>query len=178
MIKKFDKLEFCEEENTMADMLVKLFDITPPVELEKSLLGEGIRIKRAIAPDKSKIEEFAKRCASEDYSDEVSVALSTTPTTCYIATKGKELVGFACFEATSKNFFGPMAVLKEYRRKGIGKVLLLKSLVSMQEMGYAYAIIGWPTKTAIPFYEKCVNAILIHDESYGLYSQMIEMNEW
>lgn len=160
----------------MADMLVKLFHIAPPAELENRLLNEGIRIKRAIAPDKSKIENFAKICANEDYSDEVSVALSRTPTTCYIATKDKELVGFSCFEATAKNFFGPMAVRKEYRRKGIGKALLLKSLVSMQEMGYAYAIIGWPAKTAIPFYEKCVGAILIDDETCGLYRQMIELD--
>ena len=160
----------------MADMLVKLFNITPPMELENILLNEGIRIKRAIAPNKSKIVDFAKTCTSEDYSDEVSVALSKTPAMCYIATKDKKLVGFACFEATAKNFFGPMAVLKEYRRKGIGKVLLLKSLISMKEMGYAYAIIGWPKKTAIPFYEKCVDAILINDETYGLYKQMIEID--
>ena len=160
----------------MADMLVKLFHITPAAELENILLNEGIRIKRAIAPNKSKIVDFAKTCTSEDYSDEVSVALSKTPATCYIATKGKKLVGFACFVATAKNFFGPMAVLKEYRRKGIGKVQLLKSLISMQEMGYAYAIIGWPTKTAIPFYEKCVDAILINDETYGLYKPLIEID--
>lgn len=160
----------------MADMLVKLFHIPPLAEFEDNLLNEGIRIKRAIAPDKSKIEDFSKICANEDYSDEVSVALSRTPATCYIATKDKELIGFSCFEATAKNFFGPMAVRKEYRRKGIGKVLLLKSLVSMQEMGYAYAIIGWPTKTAIPFYEKCVDALLIDDKTHGLYKQMIEID--
>ena len=160
----------------MADMLVKLSHITPATELENILLNEGIKIKRAIAPNKSKIEDFAKICANENYSDEVSVALSKTPATCYIATKGKKLIGFACFEATAKNFFGPMAVLEEHRRKGVGKVLLLKSLISMREMGYAYAIIGWPTKTAIPFYEKCVDAILIDDETFGLYEQMIEID--
>lgn len=161
----------------MADMLVKLFHLNSPNELENALLSEGIRIKRALAPDKSKIEEFAKTSANENYSDEVSVALTNVPATCYIATKGKKLVGFACFEVTAKNFFGPMAVLEEYRKKGIGKALLLKSLVSMREMGYAYAIIGWPTKSAIPFYEKTVNAILIDEISSGLYKQMIEIDE-
>ena len=87
------------------------------------------------------------------------------------------MIGFACFEATAKNFFGPMAVAKEERKKGIGKVLLLKSLNSMQEMGYAYAIIGWPTKTAISFYEKCVNAELIDEKSSGIYKRMIEIDE-
>ncbi len=83
---------------------------------------------------------------------------------------------FACFEATAKNFFGPMAVSEEHRKHGIGKVLLLKSLYSMMEMGYAYAIIGWPTKSAIPFYEKCVDAIMIEDDSYGVYKRTIEFD--
>ena len=36
----------------------------------------------------------------------------------------------------------PMAVLESERKKGVGRALLLKSLESMQELGYAYAIIG------------------------------------
>lgn len=161
----------------MADMLVKLFHIPSSYELECELLRKGIRIKRALAPDRSKIVEFARTCANEDYSDEVQAALANNPTTCYIATREKKLVGFACFEATAKNFFGPMAVLKEERKEGIGRALLIKSLASMEEMGYAYAIIGWPTKTAIPFYEKCVNAKLIEEETSGLYRRMIEIEK-
>ena len=160
----------------MADMLVKLFHIAPPTELENTLLAEGIRIKRALAPDRRIIEEFSRTCADQDYSAEVSVALARTPAACYIAAKDKEPIGFACFEATAKNFFGPMAVREEYRGKGIGKALLLRSLVSMREMGYAYAIIGWPARTAIPFYEKCVGAVLIGEETHGLYRQMIQID--
>ena len=126
----------------MADMLVKLFNISMPVADEEKLLENGIRIKRALAPDKSKIIEYSKTCGGQDYSDEVSVAFTNNPITCYIATKDKELIGFACFEATAKNFFGPMAVSEKYRKQGVGKVLLLKTLYSMLEMGYAYAIIG------------------------------------
>ena len=69
-----------------------------------------------------------------------------------------------------------MAVSSEYRKQGIGKMLLLKSLYSMQEMGYGYAIIGWPTKSAIPFYEKCVGATMIEDESLGIYRRMINVD--
>ena len=55
--------------------------------------------------------------------------------------------------------------------------MLLKSLTSMQEMGYAYAIIGWPSKTAIPFHEKCVDAVLIDEKSSCVYKRMIEIDE-
>lgn len=161
----------------MPDMLVKLYPLAPPTELENVLLAKGIHIKRALAPDRRKIEEFSRTCAGEDYSAEVSVALAGTPAACYIATKDKELVGFACFEATAKDFFGPMAVRKDYRGRGIGKALLLRSLISMREMGYAYAVIGWPAKAAVPFYEKCVGAVLIGENTHGLYQQMIQFDD-
>lgn len=160
----------------MADMLVKLFNISAPVKEEEIFFENGIRFKRALAPDRNKIIEYSKTCGGEDYSAEVQAAFANNPITCYIATKDKELIGFACFEATAKNFFGPMAVSSEYRKQGIGKMLLLKSLYSMQEMGYGYAIIGWPTKSAIPFYEKCVGATMIEDGSLGIYRRMINVD--
>lgn len=160
----------------MADMLVKLYNISDSRDIEKELLKEGIRIKKALAPDRSKVIEFAKTCAADDYSDEVQAAFCNNPITCYIATKDKKLIGFACYEATAKNFFGPMAVLESERKKGIGKVLLLKSLASMEEIGYAYAIIGWPSESAIPFYEKCVEATMIEESSSGVYKRMIAID--
>ena len=161
----------------MADMLVNLYRIPSSYEIEKKLLAKGIQIKKALAPDRSRIVAFSKNCANDDYSDEVKVAFSNNPITCYIAIRQKKLIGFACYEATAKNFFGPMAVLESERKKGIGKALLLKSLESMQELGYAYAIIGWPTKSAIDFYKNCTNAIMIDDKFSEIYKRMIESNE-
>lgn len=105
----------------MADMLVKLFNIPSSAEIEKELLKEGIRIKKALVPDRSKIVEFSKTCANQDYSDEVLAAFANNPVTCYIATKDKKIIGFACYEATAKNFFGPTAVLQEERKKESAK---------------------------------------------------------
>ena len=125
----------------MADMLVKLFNISMSVNEEEKLLENGIRIKRALATNRSKIVEYSKTCGGQDYSDEVRAAFANNPITCYIATKDKELIGFACFEATAKNFFGPMAVSEEYRKHGIGKVLLLRSLV-MEKCGLKFIRYG------------------------------------
>ena len=161
----------------MADMLVKLYNIPNSYEIEKKLSEEGIKIKKALAPDRSRIIDFSRACAKEDYSNEVTAAFSNNPITCYIATKEKKIIGFACYEATAKDFFGPMAVVKSERRKGIGKALLLKSLESMQELGYAYAIIGWPAKSAVDFYKKCADAIMIDEKSSGVYKRMIEIDE-
>lgn len=45
----------------MADMLVKLFDISYTDELESKLRQNGIRIKRALAPDRSRVVEFSTK---------------------------------------------------------------------------------------------------------------------
>ena len=161
----------------MADMLVKLYNIPNSHDIEKKLLQNGIRIKKALAPDRSKIIAFSRICAKDDYSDEVRAAFSNNPVTCYIATRERELIGFACYEATARNFFGPMAVLESERKKGVGKALLLKALESMRELGYAYAIIGWPANSAVSFYKKCAGAIMIDEKSSGVYKRMVEIDE-
>ena len=161
----------------MADMLVKLYNIPCSHDIEENLSKSGIRCKKALAPNRSKIIAFVKTCAKDDYSDEVRAAFSNNPATCYIATREKELIGFACYEVTARNFFGPMAVLESERKKGVGRALLLKALESMRELGYAYAIIGWPTKSAVSFYKKCVDAIMIDENSSGVYKRMIEIDE-
>lgn len=161
----------------MADMLVKLYNIPNSYAIEEKLSEEGIKIKKALAPDRSRIIDFSRTCAEEDYSDEVNAAFSNNPITCYIATKEKKIIGFACYEATAKDFFGPMAVLENERKKGIGRALLLRSLAPMQELGYAYAIIGWPARSAVDFYKKCADAIMIDEKSSGIYKRMIEIDE-
>ena len=161
----------------MTDMLVKLYNIPYSHDIEENLSKSGIRIKKALAPDRSKIIAFSRICAKDDYSDEVRAAFSNNPITCYIATRERELIGFACYEATARNFFGPMAVVESERKKGVGRALLLKSLESMRELGYAYAIIGWPTNSAVSFYKKCVDALLVDEKSSGVYKRMIEIDE-
>ena len=161
----------------MADMLVKLYNIPCSHDIEENLSKSGIRIKKALAPDRSRIIAFSRTCAKDDYSDEVKDAFSNNPITCYIATREKEIIGFACYEATCRNFFGPMAVLESERKKGVGKALLLKALESMRELGYAYAIIGWPANSAVSFYKRCVDAIMIDESSSGVYKRMIEVDE-
>ena len=161
----------------MADMLVKLYNIPHSHDIEVNLFKSGIRIKKALAPDRSRIIAFSRTCAKDDYSDEVRAAFSNNPVTCYITTREKELIGFACYEATARNFFGPMAVLESERKKGVGKALLLMALESMRELGYAYAIIGWPANSAVSFYKKCVDAIMIDESSSGVYKRMIEVDE-
>ena len=57
------------------------------------------------------------------------------------------------------------------RGKGIGKVLLVKSLQSMKEMGYAYAVIGGVGPA--DFYKNTVGASIIESSEISIYQNLI-----
>ncbi len=156
------------------DMLVKLYDLPDEIEGLKELKDEGILIKRALPLDKGKILEYVKDTFSVGWASECDVSFSNKPVSCYVAVKDKEIIGFACYEATAKGFFGPTGVTANFRGKGLGKALLFKCLHSMKEEGYAYAIIGW-VDDALEFYKKTVNAQEIEDSFPGIYSRMINI---
>jgi GNAT superfamily N-acetyltransferase len=143
----------------MADMLVNLFVIDNYHESTKQLKEEGIDIIRALPPDKYRITDWVKEHSGSCAAGECDVCFSRQPVSCFIAVKGSEIIGYACYNATAPDFFGPTRVLEEYRGKGIGKALLLRSLNALKDEGYAYAIIGGIGPAE--FYEKCVHAVLI-----------------
>lgn len=82
-----------------------------------------------------------------------------------------KLVGFACYDATCKGFFGPTGVDDVCRGKGVGTALLLACLHDMRAQGYGYAVIGGAGPVA--FYEKTVGAIEIPDSKPGIYKGML-----
>ena len=163
-------------------MLVKLYNLVPDGALAGRLAAERITIKRALAPDARRIIRFVEGNAGEHWPQEskdswvgeCEAALANHPPTCFLAVRDRHLLGFGCYDATAKGFFGPTGVLHEARGRGVGKALLLTSLFAMREDGYGYAVIGSPGASAIGFYEKTVHAETIKDSSPGIYGRMIE----
>ena len=102
---------------------------------------------------------------------ECDVCFSHTPISCYVVTRGAEILGYACYNATAPDFFGPTRVLDSEQGKGLGKALLLRCLYALREEGYAYAIIGGVGPVA--FYEKCVGAHVIPDSTPGVYKDFL-----
>ena len=108
---------------------------------------------------------------------EVEHALMEPVSKCYIATEDGEILGFACFDSSAKGFFGPIGVDPARRGEEIGKMLLVKTLESMREYGYGYAIIGWVSE-AEQFYKKTVGAEYIKDgiPENSVYSNLVFMD--
>jgi hypothetical protein len=153
----------------MKDMLVRLLDLPKTEGLEEKLLTEGIVFRRPIAPEKSFVVDWVYNHFGQYWKNEVEVAFTFLPIHCYVAQRENEILGFACFETSYKNFFGPTGTLEEERGKGI--VLLIKSLEALREMGYAYAIIGGVGPTN--FYEKTVDAKIIEGSEISIYQHLI-----
>lgn len=154
-----------------ADMLVKLYDVKPDPSVEDALYAEGIRLKRVMPPDLTQVTDFVRTKFGTGWADECTVGIVRNH--CWIAVKDKKVVGFACYDATRPDFFGPTGVDPAMRGKGIGKALLLRCLLSMKEMGYAYAVIGGAGPQ--DFYRKVCGAVAIPDSSPGSYCDMISV---
>lgn len=160
------------------DMLIKLYELPENHIIDPALQKENIQIFRPLASDKDKITRFIRENFSDIWGNEFEKAISNNPVSCYVAVKdGKEVIGFSCYDASYRNFFGPIGVSDKYRGKNIGKELLLCALYAMREAGYAYGIVGWSSEKNAPFYSRCANAIEIKDSFPGIYKNVIGLEE-
>jgi len=152
-------------------MLVKLYAL-PPLEArlaEQS--AQGIAIRRAIAPEKHHVLAWVRQHFSEFWVSEADSAFANRPVSCWLAVEGAALIGFGCYDATAKGFFGPTGVGEAARGRGVGAALLLACLHDMRAQGYGYGIIGGVGP--IDFYARIVGATVIEDSTPGVYGGML-----
>jgi hypothetical protein len=166
----------------MADMLVKLYALPELAPSLGRLATQGVDIRQAHPSEKKIIAGWARQRFSETIAAECEAAIEQRPITCHIAVEKQpaktaspnpydmppdKLLGFACYDVTSKGMFGPECVCEKHRCKGIGAGLLLSALHAMRAERYAYAVIG--CAGPIEFYEKTVGATLIEGSEPGIY---------
>jgi len=148
-------------------MLVRLYAIPSVEEALAACSARGVSIRRAIVPERPAVVEWVRaRFASSVV--EVETAFAQVPVTCFIALRNDELLGFACYDVTCLNFFGPEGVAAAERGNGIGRALLLRALQAQRARGYAYAIIGGVGPAQ--FYERAAGAIPIPGSTPGIYA--------
>ena len=101
----------------------------------------------------------------------METAFAQVPVTCFIAVHVDAMLGFACYDVTCRNFFGPEGVSKDERGRGIGRALLLAALHAQRAQGYAYSIIGGVGPAE--FYAKTAGAVPIADSTPGIYAGIL-----
>lgn len=156
-------------------MIVRLYDLPSLDDEIRKMEGQGIRIIRAFPPNREHIVSWIKEHSSLYAAGEAECCFSRKRPTLFIAARDNEILGYACYNATAPDFFGPTKVLESEQGKGIGRALLIACMHAMREEGYGYAIIGSVGPTA--FYEKCVGAIPIPDSTPGLYADMLRIKK-
>ena len=155
----------------MGDMLVRLYNLPDGTEHMRRLAAQGITVRRAMPYEKHLVLDWVEQQFSRRWASECDVAFSNQPISCFVATQAGAIVGFACYDATCKGFFGPTGVLEALRGRGIGQGLLLATLEAMWALGYGYAAIGWIGPKE--FYARTVGAIEIPDSTPGIYRDML-----
>ena len=153
----------------MPDLLVNLLKLPPVSEASQEFL-----VRRAQPFELGIVRAFVAEKFSPRWADEISVGFARQPVSIFIATKNKQVIGFAAYECTRRGFFGPMGVAESAQHEGAGKALLLAALAAMRDMGYVYAIIG--AAGPVRFYQKTVGAIVIPDSEPGIYTDMLKSN--
>lgn len=155
----------------MPDMLANLMRLPPLDAVLEELRGAGVVVRRARPWESGTVREFVAESFKQSWADEISGGLARQPVTVFVALREGMLIGFAAYECTRKDFFGPTGVAEGERGRGVGRALLVASLWGLRELGYAYAVIGGVGPAE--FYERAVGARLIPDSSPGVYADPI-----
>jgi GNAT superfamily N-acetyltransferase len=156
----------------MPDLLVKLYELPDTRPQIDALRSEGVNIRKAMVYEKLHVVRWVTETFGAGWASECDVAFSNHPATCFIATGNNKIGGFACYDSTAKNFFGPMGVAEQARNRGVGSALLLSCLHAMASDGYAYAIIGGTDN--VEFYSKAAGAVEIPGSSPGIYRDRLK----
>lgn len=149
------------------DLLVKLYALPTDTPIR---LPEDVEIRKPIGPEKNVVLDWIGKVFSDGWRSEADCAFRNNETSIYIAVQDKKLLGFACYDATAKGYFGPLGVTESARGNRIGKKLLMSCLRDMKSYGYGYAVV--PTNQ-VEFYRRYLDVMIIPESEPGIYRDML-----
>ncbi len=132
--------------NQCVDYVIDLHAFRIPrriVNMEEDLMVQGTAMRLANAGEKERVREWVLKNSGYNWSYEAARAIGRAGSGVWIAEEGGEMVAFSVFGSLEHHWFGPVAVVEERRRRGLGSVLLFKTLDSMKRLGIPRAIIPW-----------------------------------
>jgi mycothiol synthase len=140
------------------DAPIVLFQVPPKtMELERRLAAEGITIRVYRPEDLLRFLDFLQRTMQTDWVRVERTNLKKisaggfSPEQITVVTRGDEIIGYCQFEGSH---FGPFGVSDAYQGRGIGTVLLARTLERMRMQGYHNAWVMWTDDIAAKVYSK------------------------
>jgi len=140
------------------DSSIVLFTVPhKTVEMERQLKKDGIDIRFYRRSDLVRFMEFLEKSMPSDWvrverrnlRKIVEGGFHTEQIV--LVTKGEEIIGYCQFEGSH---FGPFGVSDAYQGRGIGTVLLARTLERMRQEGYHDAWVMWTDDLAAKVYGK------------------------
>lgn len=116
-------------------------------------------IRKALNEDKYLLYDFVKENFNSIWADSLASIFPSNNIPIYLVIFNDHIIGFSAYDILGTSSFGPIGILKEFRKNSIGKELLNKCLLDMKLRGDSIAIIK--NAGPIEFYEKCCNAYII-----------------
>jgi mycothiol synthase len=128
------------------------------LQVAARLANEGVEVRPAEAADIVPVLEFVRECFSWDWYREAGevfgelFAGDPRQVNLLVASRAGEVVGYAQHRAER---FGPFGVNPTLRSRGIGRVLLARTLVDMLKRGNHVAWFLWTGDDAARLYAQC-----------------------
>ena len=140
------------------DAPIVLFEVSDQVkEKQKKLSADGIEIRQYRRNDLVKFLDFLERTMQTDWVRVERRNLRKlseggfTEEQITVVTKGNEIIGYCQFEGSH---FGPFGVADAYQGRGIGTVLLARTIERMKQVGHHNAWVMWTDDLAAKVYSK------------------------
>ncbi|MCX6143396.1 MAG: GNAT family N-acetyltransferase [Ignavibacteriales bacterium] len=140
------------------DSSIVLFTVPEKtVEMEKKLKEDGIEIRFYHRNDLVRFMEFLEQTMPSDWvrverrNLRKIVEGGFHPEQVVLVTKGDDIIGYCQFDGSH---FGPFGVSDAYQGRGIGTVLLARTLERMRQEGYHDAWVMWTDDLAAKVYGK------------------------
>lgn len=143
-----------ENLNLLSDLQYFSTDFSDEI---KDCQDKGFEIRRARESDKEKVYEMINK-EWPPWVAEADVTFRHDPISLFIALKEGDVVGFSAYDSNNvgTGWFGPMGVLTEYRKYGLGQVVCKLCLAEIKKQGFHTSIIPWVGP--VRFYSKVCNA--------------------
>ena len=143
------------------DLIIKLYTLREDPAAEAALEEMGIRFKRVMPPDFTKVYEFIKDTFAPSWADEALAAMMHGA--CHVAVRDGKILAFGCAGSLAPDYAGPGGTIPEARNIGINKVLMQKSFRFLIEQGFQYAVCGSVSPQEQRIAESIADVVIVKD---------------
>jgi len=111
--------------------------------LEERLVDNGMVFTLVNPTDRERLRDWVLEKFGSGWSYEAERAIGRAGAGVWVAEDATGTIAFSVFGSLENHWFGPIGVVEEKRKMGVGSVMLFKALDSLANLGIPKVIIPW-----------------------------------